>query len=130
MYGTGIATASGVAADTPRLPMSLVATVRMQSPARQGGERGFSESGDGGEPIPDVGLSQPGSSQNPDQSPPSEPAAARLSDLPPSQSGASFFSASSLPNTSSKPAVPAGLLQTLSNADSENDPAVCRIPDG
>jgi hypothetical protein len=127
MYGSGIATVSGVVTDTPRLPMSLVATVRMQSPARQGG---ISESGDGGESIPDVGLSQPGSSQNPAQSSTSELPAARLADLPPSRSDGSILSALPSSNTSSQPAVPASLLQTLSNADSANDPAVCRIPDG
>ena len=89
MYGKGLAAASGVASDTPRLPMSLVATIRMQSPARQGGEGGISESGDGGEPIPDVGLSQPDPSQNPAQSSTSESFAVRLSDLPPSRSGGS-----------------------------------------
>jgi hypothetical protein len=130
MYGNGVATAAGVAADTPRLPMSLIATVRMQSPARQGGEGGISESGDGGEPIPDVGLSQPGSSQASFQSPPSEPRAARLSDLLPSRADGSIPSASPAPNTSSQPAVPSSLLQTLSNADSANDSAVCSIPDG
>ncbi len=130
MYGNGLAAASGVADDTPRLPMSLVATVRMQSPARQGGEGGISESGDGGEPIPDIGLSQPGSSHVAAQSSTSESPAARLSDLFSSQSGGSVPSASSAPNISSQPAVPASLLQTLSNADSANDPAVCTIPDG
>lgn len=130
MYGNGIAAAAGVAADTPRLPMSLVATVRMQSPARQGGEGGISESGDGGEPIPDVGLSQPGPTQNPAQSSTAESPAARLLDLPASQSDGSVPSASSSPNTSSQPAAPASLLQSLSNAESVNDPAACRIPDG
>ena len=132
MYGSGIATASGVAADTPRLPMSLVATIRMQSPARQGGEGGISESGDGGEPIPDVGLSQPGPTQNPAQSSTSELPAARLSDRLTSQASGLMTSASSAPDNSSppsKPATPRSLLQTLSNAESANDPGVCSIPD-
>jgi hypothetical protein len=130
MYGSGIATASGVVTDTPRLPMSLVATIRMQSPARQGGEGGISESGDGGEPIPDVGLSQPGPTQNPAQSSTAESPDARLSDLLPSQSGGSVPSASPAPNASSQPAAPASLLLSLSNAESVNDPAACRTPDG
>jgi hypothetical protein len=132
MYGSGIATASGVAADTPRLPMSLVATVRMQSPARQGGEGGISESGDGGEPILDVGLSQPGPFQYPTQSPASVPPAAGLSDLHANQASGSMTSASPAPNTfspSSKPATERTLLQTLTNTESTNDPAVCSIPD-
>jgi hypothetical protein len=130
MYGNGIATVSSVVTDTPRLPMSLVATVRMQSPARQAGEGGLSESGDEGEPMPDVGLSQPDPSQNLPQSPASDPPAARLSDLPPSQSGSPVPSVSSVQNALSQSATPPSLLQTLSNADSANDPAVCRVPDG
>ena len=132
MYGNGLAAASGVVTDTPRLPMSLVATVRMQSPARQGGEGGISESGDGGEPIPDVGLSQPDPSQNPAQSSTSELPAARLSDRLTSQASGLMTSASSAPDNSSppsKPATPRSLLQTLSNAESANDPGVCSIPD-
>jgi hypothetical protein len=130
MYGSGIATASGVAADTPRLPMSLVATVRMQSPARQGGEGGISESGDGGEPIPDIGLSQPGPSQASPQSPPSEPPAARVSDLLTSRADGSIPSASSARNLSIQSVTPSSLLPTLSNVEQVNDPAVCKIPDG
>ena len=130
MFGSGIATASGVVTDTPRLPMSLVATIRMQSPARQGGEGGISESGDGGEPIPDVGLSQPGSSQSPAQFSTSESPAAHLSDLLTSRSDGSVPSASSVQTALSQSATPPSLLQTLSNADSANDPAVCRVPDG
>ena len=130
MYGNGIAAAAGVAADTPRLPMSLVATVRMQSPARQGGEGGISESGDGGEPIPDVGLSQPGPTQNPAQSSTAESPAARLSDLLPSQSGGSTSSALFAQSSSGQSAHPPGLLQTLLIVEPENDPAVCRTPDG
>ena len=130
MYGSGIATASGVAADTPRLPMSLVATIRMQSPARQGGEGGISESGDGGEPIPDVGLSQPGPTQNPAQSSTAESPAARLLDLPASQSGGSTSSALFAQSSSGQSANPPGLLQTLLNVEPGNDPAVCRTPDG
>ena len=130
MYGSGIATASGVTADTPRLPMSLVATIRMQSPARQGGEGGISESGDGGEPIPDVGLSQPGPTQNPAQSSTAESPAARLLDLPASQSGGSTSSALFAQSSSGQSAHPPGLLQTLLNVEPGNDPAVCRTPDG
>ena len=130
MYGSGIATASGVAADTPRLPMSLVATIRMQSPARQGGEGGISESGDGGEPIPDVGLSQPGPTQNPAQSSTAESPDARLSDLLPSQSGGSTSSALFAQSSSGQSAHPPGLLQTPLIVEPENDPAVCRTPDG
>ena len=130
MYGSGIATASGVTADTPRLPMSLVATIRMQSPARQGGEGGISESGDGGEPIPDVGLSQPDPSQNPAQSSTSELPAARLSDRLTSQSGGSTSSALFAQSSSGQSAHPPGLLQTLLIVEPENDPAVCRTPDG
>ena len=130
MYGSGIATASGVTADTPRLPMSLVATIRMQSPARQGGEGGISESGDGGEPIPDVGLSQPGPTQNPAQSSTAESPAARLLDLPASQSGGSTSSALFAQSSSGQSAHPPGLLQTPLIVEPENDPAVCRTPDG
>jgi hypothetical protein len=130
MYGSGIATASGVVTDTPRLPMSLVATIRMQSPARQGGEGGISESGDGGEPIPDVGLSQPGPTQNPAQSSTAESPDARVLDLMSGQSGGPVSSISSVPNRPSQSVTPPSLLQTLSNAESANDPAVCKIPDG
>ena len=130
MYGSGIATASGVAADTPRLPMSLVATVRMQSPARQGGEGGISESGDGGDPIPDIGLSEPGPSQKPTQSSTFELPAASLSERLTSQPGGSNHSASSGQNSLGQSANSPALLQTLSNAELGNDPAVCRAPDG
>jgi hypothetical protein len=130
MYGSGIATASGVAADTPRLPMSLVATVRMQSPARQGGEGGISESGDGGEPILDVGLSEPGPSQKPAQSSTFELPAASLSGLFPSQSGGPITAATSAPNTSNSPLTRPSLVSTVSNAEFGDDPAVCRTPDG
>ena len=130
MYGSGIATASGVAADTPRLPMSLVATVRMQSPARQGGEGGISESGDGGEPMPDVGLSGPRQSQVPYQPLAAESPAQRVPDLMSSQSGSLISSSSFAPNRPTQSARPLSLLQTLSNAESENDPAVCDTPDG
>jgi len=133
MYGSGVATAAGVAADTPRLPMSLVATVRMQSPARQGGEGAISESGDGAEPIRDVGLSPPGSPQAPVQFSISESPAALVSDLQTTQTSGSMTSSSPAPNTLnplSKPARERTLLQTLLNAESTNDPAVCSIPDG
>ena len=130
MYGSGIATAAGLTTDTPRLPMSLVATVRMQSPARQGGEGGISESGDGGEPIPDVGLSGSVPSPVPAQTSTAEPTVARLSDLLPNQSSDPISGASSTQNVSGQTATPRSLLQTLSNAVSANDPAVCSIPDG
>jgi hypothetical protein len=130
MFGSGIATAAGLADDTPRLPMSLVATVRMQSPARQGGEGGISESGDGGEPIPDVGLSGSVPSQVPAQTSTAEPTVARLSDLLPNQSSDPISGAPSPQNVSGQPLTPRSLLQTLSNAVSANDPAVCSIPDG
>ena len=130
MYGNGLGTAAGIATDTPRLPMSLVATVRMQSPARQGREGGISESGEGGEPIPDIGLSQPSPSQNHAQSPISESPAARPSNRVSSQPGGPISSASSASDTSSRLTTPPSLLQTLLNAESASDPAVCRIPDG